>query len=93
MIKIEAWTDRVGNVYARPRNRKWAEKFVAVVVANGGSNNKTVFFQEGDAAQWFIEELSQRQRNDLERFGTISFLADPWEVGHWYGYDAHTAAE
>lgn len=29
----------------------------------------------------------------VEQGWTVQVKADPWEVGHWYGYDAHTVAE
>jgi hypothetical protein len=36
---------------------------------------------------------SNRQFPELERGWYITILVDPWEFGHWLGYDAHTVAE
>jgi hypothetical protein len=94
MILVEAKQDRCGNIHVAPCAAKWRDKFRAVVRENGGGNNSSAFFQEGGpASEWLENDCPPAKRRELEQGYLIRFRADPWIVGHWYGYDAHTAAE
>lgn len=97
---VIAWQDRMGNVYARPVSDRAARKFARRVAKNGGPSfatqerdGFTAFFQEGMGAAEFLDDCTPAQRRDIENGYTVRFRADPWIVGHWYGYDAHTVAE
>lgn len=88
--------DRMGSITVRPKSDKWAQRFARVVKDNGGSTDLelTAFFQEGLGAMEFIEnDVPKRYRRDLEQWRTVRWIVAPWVVGHWYGWDAHTAAE
>lgn len=93
-IVVEASMDRMGSITVRPKSDKWARRFRRVVVDNGGPDELTAFFQEGFGVTEFMEnDVPKRYRQDLEQGWTVRWIVDPWVVGHWYGYDAHTAAE
>ena len=100
-IVVTAKLDRMGNVLARPKQDKYARAFMRRAHENGGSrytpdmwaNELSAFFQEGQAASEFLDDCTPAQRKDLESGWDVSFRCDPWIVGHWYGYDAHTIAE
>lgn len=89
-IIVEVKQDNMGNITARPKSDRYAKAFGKAVDANGGCFDLCAFFQEGMSACEFIENVPKRYRRDLERGFSVCFKADPWEVGHWYGYDAHT---
>jgi hypothetical protein len=93
MIKVRATMDRMGNIVAAPVSDRWSRRFAARCQKNGGPADRDCFFQEGMAASEFLESLRPAQRRDLNNGWTVTFMADPWEVGHWYGYDAHTVCE
>jgi len=44
---------------------------------------------------WDLPEaiVLNRQYAELVKGWNITLLIDPWEFGHWLGYDAHTIAE
>jgi len=94
MITVEARMDRCGNIHVAPVAARWRDKFRAVVRDNGGPDKPTAFFQEGMGATEFLEnDCPRAKRAELEKGYLIRFRVDPWVVGHWYGCDAHTAAE
>ncbi len=92
-IKVEARMDNMGNIMARPVSDRWAKRFAKRCNENGGSADLEAFFQDGMVAHDFMEDMTPGQRRDLNNGYTVRFFVDPWIVGHWYGYDAHTAAE
>lgn len=92
-IKVEVWQDRMGNILVRPISDKWTKRFVDIVVHNGGPNEDTAFFQAPHGDEFIEEYVPQRYRTHLKMGYAVRFMADPWVVGHWYGYDAHLAAE
>lgn len=94
MITVEAKQDRMGNVEVWPMSLKWRHAFTECVRANGGGESNTAFFQEGMGAEEFIaQDVPARYRSHLRKGYAVRFRVDPWTVGHWYGYDAHTVAE
>ena len=83
----------MGSIVVRPVSERVARVFEAVVKSNGGGDAAGVFLQ-GDAAEQFIEmDVPPRYRSDLREGYEVRWLASAWSVGHWYGYDAHKAAE
>ena len=98
MIKVifsEERLDRIhapGMVLARPVARKVYRAMLARAYQNGkpqGFDDKVVLLSDEDARQ----SLSARQWRELESWGEVTVLMDPWEFAHFYGYDAHTAFE
>lgn len=92
-IIVEAHQDLMGNITVAPISAKWRKRFAQIVRENGGPHEDTAFFQDGGPAVEFLENMPARHRRDLESGRSVRFKADAWIVGHWYGYDAHTAAE
>ena len=93
-IKVRACTDVMGNLFVRPDVDRFAEAYRAAVVANGGPDALAAFRQEGTAArQELLDGFPDRKVRELERGWPVVFLADPWTVGHWYGYDAQETVE
>jgi hypothetical protein len=92
-IAVDISEDNMGNIIAKPANIRYAKAFAKVRKENGGGSGDDAFFQEGGPAQEFLSDLSGKQRNELKKGYGITIKVDPWKVGHWYGYDAHTVAE
>lgn len=96
LIRIKASMDRMGNVLVTPIDPAWQCAFAAHVSEFTGhpiNDEKDIVFQDGQPAHEFIHnETPKRFRDMLSDGWSIEFDADPWAVGHWYGYDAHTVA-
>lgn len=93
-IKVVAEMDYEGNIEVSPKVERYAVKFASHVEQFTGHFDPNVFFQDGGPATEFLENyVPKRHRKDLNQGYTVCFLADPWIVGHWYGYDAHTIVE
>lgn len=92
-IIVEA-TPTTSGVEVTPVNRHWARRFAKHVRSFTGQYDETVLFQDGGPLQEFLEmDVPPRHRRDLEKGHSVAFKVDPWTVGHWYGWDAHTVAE
>lgn len=93
-IQVEATMDSMGNITARPKSDEYSKAFAEVQKENGGGGDLDCFFQEGMGATEFLENhVPKSLREDLYSGYDVSFEEDPWVVGHWYGYDAHTLCE
>ena len=73
----------------RPVSNRWCRQFVRAVVDNGGPDERTALLSGDDLAGL---DLSERHRRELQEWGEVTVLMDPWTVGHCYGYDAAEAA-
>lgn len=88
-IVVEAHMDAAGGIIVRPKSDRWAKRFCRRVVKNGGPGGVTVYLQSGFVSEDFIQfDVPKRYRKDL-----LHGRVDPWIVGHWYGWDAHTIVE
>lgn len=93
-IRVEARMDPMGNILVKPSTVKFAKVFSEVRKSNGGGDGLECFFQEGKyASEFLVEHIPEDLREDLEQGWSVDFRVDPWVVGHWYGYDAHTVCE
>lgn len=93
-ISVEVEEDRMGNVIVRPVDKRYAKAFAKVRKDNGGGGGEDAFFNDGGEAEQFKSDyLNPRQRKELEKGYPVRMKMDPWDVGHLYGYDAHTAVE
>lgn len=75
---------------------KYHDKFAAVVRANGGGCGRTFGYRVAFpyiAHNEDLPEMPRRKRKALDDGYHVTILMDPWDVGHYYGYDAHTVAE
>jgi len=90
-IIVEAWEDFVG-VKVRPISAKYANVFAEHVSKFTGRRTLEVYFQE-HFGNMFIDDFVPKNKRDLIKSGPVRFLIDPWIVGTWYGYDAHTIVE
>lgn len=79
-----------GAYMAEPLADHWRQAF-AEYMAQWGNPSAQAFFQ-GD---WDLPETirENRQYPELAKGWDITILVDPWEFGHWLGYDAHTIVE
>ena len=87
---VQARMDNMGNIYARPVADRWAKRFAAFTPH---PDDLEAFFQQGMGADEFLDDMPKRHRKALAEGYSVRWRMDGWEVGHWYGYDAHTAAE
>ena len=93
-IKVEVKGDNCGNITVRPIVDKYATRLGKVREEFTGWFDTTVFFNDGGEASEFLEnDVPKRYHTHLRNGYSVCFLADPWVVGHWYGYDAHTIVE
>ena len=93
MITVRAETDRWGGIEVIPVSLRWARRFRDAATRNGGPRSLSVYFQ-GDTASEFTEtDVPKHLRDDLSDGWPVTWRVDPWTVGHWYGYDAHEAAQ
>ena len=90
-ILVQARMDRYGSLLVRPVKTSYAKKFAKVVKDYTGHLDLEIFIQNPD--EFLENDIPRRYIKDLENGYTIRFLADPWIVGHWYGYDAHCIVE
>lgn len=96
-IKVNFREQSYGGVLVTPVVERYAEMFCTVVAANGGPSLIT---QRRDGYSAYVqsvegleESLSPRQLREVSTGWGVTVIMDPWEVGHFYGYDAHTVAE
>ena len=79
---------------AYPVSKHWRKRFADYMRQWGDYTEKEacqVYFQ-GDYE--LPEEVTRnRQYRDLQAGWDITILVDPWEFGHWLGWDAHTITE
>lgn len=94
-IKVKVWEDEMGNIIGYPVREDIQEMVINHLneMCPGTLHNAKFFFQEGMGAEEFKSELSSKQRNIIERGWNIYIMIDPWEMGHWYGWDTHTLFE
>jgi hypothetical protein len=89
-IKVKALTTRQGDVLVKPVAEEYCEKYRQHMREVGGPSSAAAFFQEGMGAEEFLaNDVPPRHRRDLEQGCVVTFLIDPWEFGHWLGWDAH----
>lgn len=93
-ILVSAKQDLIGNIKAGPVSPKYRDKFRGVIFENGGPKDYSwAFLQEGGPAESFLELVPKRYLNHFNAGYEVRWFVDPWIVGHWYGYDAHTVVE
>lgn len=99
-IKVTFDMDRCGNITAVPVCERYARIFCAVAAINGGPSFKTArrdgfsaFFNDGQETADLRDYFTSTEWKDMEQGYSVTKILDPWEVGHFYGYDAHHAAE
>jgi hypothetical protein len=91
MILVSLATDSTGAVYATPVSAIWREAFASHMRQHTGHASACAYFQVG------TDELAgcipDRKLRELSEGYAVTCRVDPWEFGHWLGYDAHTVAE
>ena len=91
-ILVTVEMDSMGNVTVQPVVERYAQAFQAVVKANGGPNEASAFIQEHNVNE-LRDDISADAWRALQGGYTVNCIMDPWTLGHYYGYDAHTVAE
>jgi len=93
-IKVDVFQNRFGDITGRPVRQDIRTRILDHLLEfEGPGAEDTFYFQGGMGAEEFLDSLSPRQRRDIENGYTITILVDPWELGHWYGWDTHTLFE
>ena len=90
-IKVRIWSDGYYpcGYQLQPVSDKWTERYLAVLRET---------YREDPEPMAVVDsleglDLSSRQRSRLEASWEVVVLMDPWVLGHYYGWDAHTAFE
>ena len=93
MILVEAKKDRIGGILIRPVNKEYAERFARAAELNGAGIDEDhwAYIQDGEAFK--ENSVPKRYHRDIQHGWDVRWRADPWEVGHYYGWDAHVIAE
>jgi len=90
MIKILVRQAGIGYT-ATPISKYWRKRFAEHMREWANYPTSEVYFQ----GLYDLPEsiVLNRQYNELCKGWDITILVDPWEFGHWLGYDAHTITE
>jgi len=90
-IRIRVQSLPYGAFVAFPESVKWNRAFAGHMLKYTGHYDSSAFFQ----GEWELPETitQNRQYGELRKGWDICILVDPWEFGHWLGYDAHIVAE
>lgn len=79
MLLVEAWMDRMGNVYVRPFSEIEQEKFRKV------TGESCAFFQQGIGAEEFVQnDIPYLHRKNIQSGWTVCFRAQLDEIRSWY---------
>ena len=96
-IKIIVKSLRWGAYTAEPISHYWRKAFAEHILEwkyNGDCTGipKHELCQAYFQGSWELPAtiLDNRQYTELAKGWDITVLVDPWEFGHWLGYDAHT---
>lgn len=81
-----------GAYTANPVSTKWRQKFSRHMKEMGQRATSSVFFQSDEDLPESIRNNPRAMRM-LRGGWNATVLVDPWEYGHWLGWDAHTVAE
>ena len=92
-IKIEIVPLSYGSYTSRPVSRKWRKAFAAHMDSYYYTVlHEKAYFQDFWQLPESVRE-NRRAMRELDKGYSTIVLIDPWEYGHWLGYDAHIVAE
>ena len=91
-ILVEAEMDRMGNITVKPSSPRHQRLYADHMEEMTGNRTWGAFFNDGAEASQLLEEFPARRRRELEKGWPVRFKVDPWQFGHWLGYDAHEVA-
>lgn len=85
----------IGNLLLTPVNDRWRKKFARHLRKHESPHaDGTVLLQNDADVETFLDEhLTPRQSREVRAGWTVRVRIDPWEFGHYLGWDAHTVAE
>ena len=92
MIKVRIWRDSYypcGYQLQAVRD-DITQKILTRAKENGYPHNEKTAVSSYEDVEHF---LTGKQTKELQYWGDITVLFDPWEFAHFYGYDAHTVFE
>lgn len=93
-VRVRVYEDHMGNVFGYPLKEDLQTQIATHMAEMTGLFDHRFFFQEGGPAEQFKDEnLSKRQRTEIEHGQACYINVDPWILGHFYGYDTHTLFE
>jgi len=100
-MKVEISPLRWGGYTARPVGQVWVKKFGEYMAdwLNSDPSVPTLELEECASVLWqhdgeLPETVTENRAamRELGRGWPVVVLVDPWEFGHWLGWDAHTVA-
>ncbi len=79
-----------GYYTAQPVSEDWKKRFREHMKAMGQVVSSQTVFQ----GEWELPDIikKNRQYGDIQKGWYTHIRVDPWEYGHWLGYDAHYVA-
>ena len=86
---IDVQMDRMGSIVLTPRSKKVRAQMRKHNKEWTGHADDTVYLQEGFGASEFLGLLPRAKRRELEAGWPLTIRMDPWEFGHYVGYDFH----
>lgn len=90
-IVLVVQMDRMGCITAEPISQVWCQKYRRHMQEMTGRATSQAFFQGDYEAPDTI--TTHRNYKDLLAGWDLQITIDPWEFGHWLGYDACNVTE
>lgn len=88
-IIIDVAQDRMGNVLLTPRNERVRRQMKKHNKEWTNNASDDVFLQESKGDEFIEEKLTSTQARDVNAGYKVGIKMDPWEFGHYVGYDFH----
>ena len=92
-VKVRVSPNRLGHLTISPINDRITRRIVKVVKANGGPGHDSVYLQVDTDVEAFLADFRPSVRRDVDAGWDVTVIMDPWVLGHYFGYDGHTAFE
>lgn len=89
-IKVKITRHALGYCLLRPVVDRYAEVFREHMKAMGQPNSDSAYVRHLEDLR---ELISPEAYHDLQSGWDATCIMDPWELGHCYGWDAHTIVE
>jgi len=92
-VKVRLSEDRMGNVIGYPIREDLRKKIKDHLFFYGVDSDGTFLVQEDYNIESLLGEIPKRAGRDLRKGWDIVVLMDPWQLGHYYGWDTQTIFE
>ena len=88
-ITIEVKDDCMGGLLIRPVNDDFAAAYARHVEEFTGVYEESAYVDSNDFESFTDRYLGKEEIESLKNGYKIDVEIDPWELGHYYGYDAN----